>query len=134
MRAVLNVDGGARGNPGPAGIGALIRSKDGKILTEDHEFIGNATNNVAEYRALLLGLDKALEIGVDDVEIVNDSELIARQIRGEYKVKHVDLKPLFHESLAKLESFNSWTIKNVPRDENSDADALANQAIDAGVT
>ena len=132
MRAVLNVDGGSRGNPGPAGAGALIRSKDGNILAEEHEFIGNATNNVAEYRALLLGLDKALEIGIDDIEIVNDSELVARQIRGEYKVKHVDLKPLFYESLAKLERFKSWSIRNVPRDENSDADALANQAIDSG--
>ncbi len=127
------MDGGARGNPGPAGVGALIRTRDGKILAEEHEFIGTATNNVAEYRALLLGLDKALEIGVEDVEIVNDSELVARQIRGEYKVKHVDLKPLFYESRAKLEKFNSWSIKNVPRDENSDADALANQAIDSGV-
>ena len=133
MRAVINVDGGARGNPGPAGIGALIRSTDGKVLAEEHEFIGNATNNVAEYRALLLGLEKALEIGVVDVEIVNDSELVARQIKGEYKVKNVELKPLFYKSLEKLEKFNSWSIKNVPRDQNSDADALANQAIDSGV-
>lgn len=133
MKAVLYVDGGSRGNPGPAGIGVLIRSEGGELLAEEHEFIGTATNNVAEYRALLLGVERALDLGVEELEVINDSELVARQIRGEYKVKSVDLKPLFAEVLAKLARFGKWSIRNVPREENEEADALVNQAIDSAV-
>ena len=133
MKAVLNVDGGARGNPGPAGIGVLLRSVSGKVLVEDHEYIGRATNNIAEYRALIFGIEKAAEAGVDEVEIVTDSELVARQICGEYKVKNVDLKPLFRDALTKLDGFKSWSIRSVPREENEEADALVNQALDAAI-
>ena len=95
MKVVVHVDGGARGNPGPAAVAAVATSADGETLGERKLYIGEATNNVAEYRALLLGLELARELGAEEVEVVNDSELIARQIGGEYKVKHAGLKPLF---------------------------------------
>ncbi len=99
MKVVVNVDGGARGNPGPAAVAAVATSPDGEALGERNAYIGEATNNVAEYRALLLGLELARDLGADEVEVINDSELVARQIGGEYKVKHAGLKPLFIEGL-----------------------------------
>ncbi len=95
MRVVVHVDGGSRGNPGPAAVAAVATDADGEPLGERKLYIGEATNNVAEYRAVLLGLELARELGAEEVEVVNDSELIARQIGGEYKVKHAGLKPLF---------------------------------------
>ena len=131
MRVTVHVDGGSRGNPGPAAVAALVTDPDGAVLDEAAEAIGVATNNVAEYRAVLLGLAKARELGATEVEVVNDSELIAKQINGAYKVKHADMKPLYAEAIGALGGFERWSIRSVPREENADADALVNQALDA---
>ena len=128
---VVHVDGGARGNPGPAGIGVVVSSPDGEVLREEGRYIGEATNNVAEYRALLLGLELARELGARAVEVVNDSELVAKQIAGQYKVKHPAMKPLFIEAMRALRGFDRWSVRTVPRAENADADALVNQALDS---
>ena len=130
-RLVVNVDGGARGNPGPAAIGAVISTPDGEVLEEHGEWIGTTTNNVAEYRALLLGLERARARGAKRVEVIGDSELIARQVRGEYKVKDQGLRPLHAEVLAALGGFERWSIRNVPREENAEADRLVNVALDS---
>lgn len=132
-RLRVNVDGGARGNPGPAAIGVVIRSGE-EVVGELSERIGEATNNVAEYRALLAGIGKAFELGATELELVGDSELVVRQVRGEYKVKNAGIKPLHAEVLEALEGFDSWTIEHVRREENAEADALVNQALDAGGT
>lgn len=132
MKLVAHVDGGARGNPGPAAIAAVLTSPDGEVVGEAKETIGVATNNVAEYRALLLGLAMAHQMGADEVEVVNDSELVQKQVNGEYKVKHPDMKPLHAEAMAALRQFERWHVRSVPRAENADADALVNQALDAG--
>ncbi|MFY9488083.1 MAG: ribonuclease HI family protein [Solirubrobacterales bacterium] len=131
MKVVIHVDGGARGNPGPAAIAAVLTSPDGDLVGEAKEAIGIATNNVAEYKALLLGLEHAQSLGATEVEVVNDSELIAKQINGEYKVKHEAMKPLYREALAALAMFDAWRVRTVPRAQNKDADALVNQALDA---
>ncbi len=131
MRLVIHVDGGSRGNPGPAAAAAVLSTPDGDVVDEAHEFLGVATNNVAEYRGVLLGLARAKELGATEVEVVNDSELVARQINGQYKVKHPDMKPLFLEAKTALSGFEKWSIRNVPRAKNADADALVNQALDA---
>ena len=132
MRVVLHVDGGARGNPGPAAIGVVVSSPDGEVLDEVAEPIGPATNNVAEYRALLRGLERAAQLGATEVEIVGDSELVARQISGAYKVKHPGIRPLYEQAIAALGRFERWTIRTVPRAQNARADALVNAALDAG--
>jgi tryptophan 2,3-dioxygenase/ribonuclease HI len=131
VKVVVHVDGGARGNPGPAAAAAVVSSPDGEVLAEAAERIGEATNNVAEYRALLLGLERARELGADEVELVNDSELVAKQLTGEYRVKHPDMKPLHARAHEALGGFRSWSIRTVPRAENAGADALVNQALDA---
>ena len=128
---ILHVDGGARGNPGPAAIGVVVSSADGEVLEELAETIGVATNNVAEYRALLRGLERAGALGATEIEIVNDSELVARQLTGAYKVKHPAMKPLHAEAIAALRRFERWRVKSVPRAQNARADALVNQALDA---
>jgi ribonuclease HI len=133
MRVVVHVDGGARGNPGPAAAGAVVSSPEGEVLDEAAEALGRVTNNVAEYRGLLLGLARAKELGATEVEVVNDSELIARQVNGQYKVKHADMKPLHAAALAVLGEFDRWTLRSVPRAQNAHADALVNQALDARV-
>jgi ribonuclease HI len=125
------VDGGARGNPGPAAIGVVISSPGGDVLDELAETIGEATNNVAEYLALLRGLERARTLGASELEIVGDSELVARQLTGAYKVKHPAMKPLHAEALAALGGFDRWVIRTVPRAENARADELVNQALDA---
>jgi ribonuclease HI len=127
---VVHVDGGARGNPGPAAIGVVVSEREGKVLDEVAEPIGVATNNVAEYRAVLRGLERAAALGAREVEIVNDSELVARQLTGAYKVKHPSMKPLYLEALAALRAFDSWRIRSVPRAQNARADALVNAALD----
>jgi ribonuclease HI len=129
-RVIVNVDGGARGNPGPAAIAAVASDGEGEILAERSEPIGKATNNVAEYRALLLGIELARELGADRVELVGDSELIVRQVRGEYKVKEPGLKPLHAEVGEALSGLKEWSIRNVPREENAEADRLVNEALD----
>jgi ribonuclease HI len=127
---VVHVDGGARGNPGPAAAAAVIADPDGTVLEERAQTLGEATNNVAEYRALLLGLLRAAELGAHEVEVVGDSELIARQVQGVYKVKNAALKPLHEQALAALARFESWSIRTVPREQNAHADALVNDALD----
>jgi ribonuclease HI len=131
VKVVVHVDGGARGNPGPAAAAAVLTDPAGEVLDEAAEAIGVASNNVAEYRGLLLGLARARELGADEVEVVNDSELVAKQVNGLYKVKHPDMKPLHAAAMRALEAFDSWTIRSVPRAQNADADALVNQALDA---
>lgn len=133
MRLVVHVDGGSRGNPGPAATGAVLSTPDGDVVGEAKETIGVATNNVAEYKAVLLGLRAAAELGATQVELVNDSELIAKQLTGAYKVKHAAMKPLYLETLEALRGFERWSIRSVPRAQNADADALVNQALDAAV-
>lgn len=132
MKVVVHVDGGARGNPGPAAIGVVVSDPDGAVLEELGERIGVATNNVAEYRALLRGLERARARDAREVEIVNDSELVARQITGAYKVKHPAMKPLHGEAIAALREFDRWSIRSVPRADNARADELVNEALDAG--
>lgn len=131
MKVIVHVDGGARGNPGPAAIGVVISSPDGEVLDELGETIGVATNNVAEYRGLLKGLERARALGATELEIVNDSELVARQLTGAYKVKHPAMKPLHADAIAALRGFDAWRIRSVPRAENARADELVNQALDA---
>ena len=130
MKVVVHVDGGARGNPGPAAAAAVVSSPDGDVLDEAHEVLGRATNNVAEYRGLLLGLERARALGATEVEVVNDSELVAKQVTGAYRVKHPDMKPLHAAALAALEPFERWTVRSVPRAQNARADALVNAALD----
>ncbi len=132
MKLVVHVDGGARGNPGPAAAAAVVSTPDGEVLDESAETLGVATNNVAEYRGLLLGLMRAKALGATEVEVVNDSELVAKQVNGQYKVKHPDMKPLHAAATAVLGEFASWRVRSVPRAQNSHADALVNQALDAG--
>jgi len=103
----------------------------GPVSDEASELLGVATNNVAEYRGLLLGLARARELGATEVEVINDSELVAKQVNGEYKVKHPDMKPLHAQAMAALRGFDAWSIRSVPRAQNADADALVNQALDA---
>jgi ribonuclease HI len=131
VKVVVHVDGGARGNPGPAAIGVVISDPDGEVLDELAETIGVATNNVAEYRALLRGVERARALGATEVEIVNDSELVAKQLTGAYKVKHPAMKPLYAEAIGALRAFGAWRIRSVPRAQNARADELVNQALDA---
>ncbi len=128
---MVNVDGGARGNPGPAAIGVVVRDGDGQVIEERGERIGTATNNVAEYRALLLGIERARELGATELELVGDSELIVRQVRGEYKVKDATLRGLHGEVTDALAPFESWSIRHVRREQNAEADRLVNQVLDA---
>jgi ribonuclease HI len=130
MKAIVHVDGGARGNPGPAAAASVISTPSGEVIDEHAEPIGRATNNVAEYRALLLGLQRARELGAGEVEIVGDSELIAKQVQGLYKVKHEAMRPLHQQAMAALRSFDRWSIRTVPRAQNARADALVNAALD----
>jgi len=131
LRLVVHVDGGARGNPGPAAIGVVTSTPDGEVVDERAEPIGEATNNVAEYRALLRGLERARELGATEVEVVNDSELVARQVQGAYKVKHPGLRPLYDQAMEALRGFERWSVRSVPRAENAHADQLVNAALDA---
>jgi ribonuclease HI len=131
LKLILHVDGGARGNPGPAAIGVVVSSPGGEIVDELAEPIGVATNNVAEYRALLRGLECARALGATEIEIVNDSQLVARQLTGDYKVKHPAMKPLYDEAISALRGFDRWQVRSVPRAENARADALVNAALDA---
>jgi ribonuclease HI len=130
-RVVVYVDGGARGNPGPSGIGVVVTDDQDNELARANDYIGVATNNVAEYRALLLGLERARALGATEVSVVNDSQLIARQLTGEYRVRSDDLRPLHKRALEELGRFERWAIRSVPRAQNELADTLVNEAIDA---
>src|ERR1700744_1383056 len=129
-KMTVNVDGGARGNPGPAAIGVVLRDADGEIVEAVGETIGAATNNVAEYRALLRGVELAAAHGATELELIGDSELVVRQIEGRYKVKHADMKNLHAQAKAALAGFDDWSIRHVKRAQNADADKLVNQALD----
>ncbi len=129
-KVVVNVDGGARGNPGPAAVAAVVQDSEGVILQENGERIGRATNNVAEYKALLLGIEMAAALGASEVELVGDSELIVRQVEGKYKVKDAALRQLHTEVKRALEPFESWSIRHVRREHNAEADRLVNEALD----
>jgi ribonuclease HI len=129
-KVIVYVDGGARGNPGPAAAASVVSTPEGEVVDEAAELLGRVTNNVAEYRALLLGLARARALQATEVEVVNDSELIAKQVRGLYKVKHQDMKPLHQAAMTALREFEKWSIRSVPRAQNAHADALVNQALD----
>lgn len=129
-KLVLHVDGGARGNPGPAAIGIVVSDPDGNVVEQIAETIGPATNNVAEYRALLRGLERAAALGAREVDVINDSELVSKQLTGDYRVKHPAMKPLHAEATAALQDFDSWSVRSVPRSQNAGADALVNAALD----
>jgi ribonuclease HI len=131
MKAKLFTDGGARGNPGPAAYGYVLESEDGAVLAAHGEAIGTATNNVAEYRALLAGLEKALELGVDELEVVSDSELLVKQMRGEYKVRKTTLRELSAQAASLAGELGSVTYTAVRREHNELADQLVNEALDA---
>ncbi len=131
-KLTVNVDGGARGNPGPAAIGVVVRDEAGAILEEHGERIGRATNNVAEYRALLRGVELAAAHGGTELDLVGDSELVVKQMKGQYKVKDATMRELNAEVKAALRPFESWSIRHVRRAENADADRLVNQALDGG--
>jgi ribonuclease HI len=130
-RLRVHVDGGSRGNPGPAAVGVVVMTPEGEVLEERGETIGDTTNNVAEYRALLLGIELAQEHGATEVELVGDSQLIVRQVQGEYRVKDETLRGLNTQVTAALDGFESWSIRDVRRDENAEADRLVNEALDA---
>ena len=132
MKVVVNVDGGARGNPGPAAIAAVVQEPDGGVLEERGERIGRATNNVAEYKALLLGIEMARALGAKELDLVGDSELIVKQVKGEYKVKDATMRELHAEAKKALRGFDSWSIRHVRREHNSEADRLVNEALDGG--
>lgn len=130
-RAVLRTDGGARGNPGPAAAGFVLQGKDGSILSSGGRFLGETTNNVAEYEALIWGLETAQGLGITRLKVLCDSELVVRQVNGVYRVKHPNMRPLFLRTLELLRGFQEWEVRHVRREENSAADELVNRAIDA---
>ena len=130
MKAKLSTDGGARGNPGPAAYGYVLEAEDGTVLDARGEAIGFATNNVAEYRALVAGLEKAVELGLDEIEVVSDSELLVRQMRGEYKVKNAALRELNEAAEALAGRLRKVTYTAVRREHNELADRLVNEALD----
>lgn len=128
-RLEIYVDGGARGNPGPAGVGVVILDAGGKKIKDVSKYIGEATNNIAEYNALIYGLEEALMLRADEVKINLDSELVVKQINGEYRVKDANLKPLFERALNMLKSFKNFEINHIDRSKNKEADKLVNRAI-----
>jgi ribonuclease HI len=130
MKLIVHVDGGARGNPGPAAAACVVADPAGEVLEECARLLGEVSNNVAEYRALLLGLERTRALGASEVEVVNDSELIAKQVQGLYKVKHPAMRPLHDQAMAALGEFERWSIRTVPRAQNAHADALVNAALD----
>ena len=131
MKATLYTDGGSRGNPGPAAYGFVLKADDGTVLAAHGEAIGIATNNVAEYRGLVAGLEKAAELAVPEVEVVSDSELLVKQMRGEYKVRNEALRELSLEAARLARSIGKVAYRHVLRDKNKLADRLVNEALDA---
>jgi ribonuclease HI len=134
LKAKLSTDGGARGNPGPAAFGYVLEAEDGTVLDARGEVIGVATNNVAEYRGLIAGLKQALELGVDELEVVSDSELVVRQMRGEYKVKKETLRTLNEEASDLARRLEKVSFTSVRREHNELADRLVNEALDGETT
>jgi ribonuclease HI len=134
MRLSIHIDGGARGNPGPAAAGIVILDADtGRALRELGVFLGQATNNVAEYQGLIRSLKVAIGLGATELTIHSDSELMVRQIHGQYRVKSPELRPLFQEAMGLLRQAGRWTLTHVRREKNQRADQLVNAALDAGM-
>jgi len=131
MKLTIHIDGGSRGNPGPAGAGVMIQDDGGHSLLEAGYFLGRMTNNMAEYHGLLKALDACLACGATDVQFICDSELMARQLNGEYRVRNETLKDLFDQASARLRRITKWRIRHVRREANERADKLANAAMDA---
>jgi ribonuclease HI len=131
VKAKLSTDGGARGNPGPAAYGYVLEAEDGTVLDARGETIGVATNNVAEYRALIAGLEKAVELAIDELEVVSDSELLVKQMQGEYRVKNEALRELNDEANSLERKLGRVRYKAVPREHNELADKLVNEALDS---
>ena len=132
-RVRIWVDGASRGNPGPAAIGALIKDGQGKLIARISQRIGTTTNNQAEYRAIIAALEKAISLGVTHVKINSDSELVVRQINGRYRVKKAALKPLYQQVKQLQSLLEGFTITHIPRQQNTEADNLANTALDLAV-
>jgi ribonuclease HI len=130
MKATMFADGGSRGNPGHAASGAVLYAEDGSPLGEVGVYLGIATNNVAEWRALVAGLEKARELGVEEIAVRMDSELVVRQVTGVYKVKHADLIPLWTKARSLLRDFKSVDVQHVRRKDNAAADAVVNAVLD----
>ena len=132
-KAVIWVDGASRGNPGPAAIGAIIKDEQGRLHARISRRIGITTNNQAEYRAIIAALEKAISLGVRQVEINSDSQLVVRQINGRYRVKKPELKPLYQRVKQLQGSLEGFAVAHIPREQNSEADGLANKALDSAV-
>ena len=128
-KAFLYIDGGARGNPGPAGVGVVIYDDKKKRVGEFSQFLGVATNNIAEYYALLHGLQEVINMGFEEVVVHTDSELLAKQVKGEFRVKNPDIKRLFVLALHMLKGFSKYSVSQIKRESNKEADKLVNQAI-----
>ena len=131
---IVNSDGGARGNPGPGGAGVVLRGPDGSVVARGGAFLGSVTNNVAEYEALLWGMRAAHALGAKDLIVRADSELVVKQLRGEYRVKNEGLKPLFCQAQGLRRAFDSVEFMHVRREDNAEADAIANEAMDGRCT
>lgn len=131
-KLIINTDGGARGNPGPAGIGAVLKDETGEIVAEISKYIGEATNNQAEYKAVIAALEKAGELNVETLEFLLDSELAVKQLNREYKVKNKELAPLFLKIYNLVMPFKKVTFRHILRENNKEADKLANEAMDRG--
>lgn len=127
---LLRTDGGARGNPGPAGAAFVLEAPDGAVECAAGRYLGETTSNVAEYEALVWGLENALDRGVSEISVYADSELVVRQLTGAYKVKHPNIRPLHGRAIQLLARFERWRVEHVPREANAAADALVNEAID----
>jgi ribonuclease H / adenosylcobalamin/alpha-ribazole phosphatase len=130
VKAILYADGASRGNPGPAGAGAVLIDQSGRVIAELAKYLGVTTNNVAEYNGLIVGLEAAQQLGVRDLDVRMDSKLVVEQISGRWKIKHPNMKPLALQAGALFATFPKRTITHVPRDQNGIADALSNRAID----
>lgn len=128
-KLILYIDGASRGNPGPAGIGVVIMTSRRKKVQEIYRYLGETTNNIAEYQALINGLEEAARLGPDEVVIHMDSELVVKQMNGEYRVKDAGMKELFDRALILLKKFKAFEIRHIDREKNKDADKLANKAI-----
>lgn len=133
MLVQIYTDGAARGNPGPAGIGVVVK-RGSQTMAEISDFIGKATNNVSEYLAFIRGLEEALALGANKIECFADSELLVKQIKGEYKVKNEGLVPLYYHAKSLIKKFKTFNIEHTFREENKHADQLANQGIDDQAT
>ena len=130
MKAILYADGASRGNPGPSGAGAVLIDANGRVIAELVKFLGTTTNNVAEYNGFLIGLEEAKRLGIDELDVRMDSKLVVEQMRGLWKIKHPNLRPLALKAGALFATFPKRTIAHVPREQNGIADALSNRAID----